>query len=371
MNSTVALYPHHPYAGYRFESNNTRFYSHHHHQQQQQQQQQNSPPDETFDDEDQIPSVDEFRAIIDDYLNNLSPKKRDKALVDQTRYVLIQQVLRDPRNTAISTAQFRFWVKKMFQLQPGTTDLVCHDNKPVAMKEQIYDILVKAHREAHHGGRDKTSALVRRRFSWIPKELVARFVRHCPFCITRRNSGHSPSTLLLKNSSPRSRYSRHGCSFDSTGAPTICTPSSLKEESDLSSGPPSSDSGYEATPNYVTMSSSPSPRRPYFSSMYDRDDNDFLECHYEPSFNINSTFRRYYPNALGITPCGETNNTTSPTSAATSTASSAAAAAAAAAAVALMRSPNTDLLSHTQEQYSAPYVSNYSSMPENAYGADI
>lgn len=161
MNSTVALYPHHPYAGYRFESNNSRFYSHHHHQQQQQQQQQqNSPPDETFDDEDQIPSVDEFRAIIDDYLNNLSPKKRDKALVDQTRYVLIQQVLRDPRNTAISTAQFRFWVKKMFQLQPGTTDLVCHDNKPVAMKEQIYDILVKAHREAHHGGRDKTSALV-------------------------------------------------------------------------------------------------------------------------------------------------------------------------------------------------------------------
>lgn len=79
----------------------------------------------------------------------------------------------------------------------------------------------------------------------------------------------------------------------------------------------------------------------------------------------------YYPNALGITPCGETNNTTSPTSVSTSTASSAAAAAAAAAAVALMRSPNTDLLSHTQEQYSTPYVSNYSSMPENAYGADI
>lgn len=150
MSSAVALYPHHPYTGYRFESNNTtRFYS------------QSTPPDETFDDEDQIPSVDEFRAIIDDYLNNLSPKKRDKALVDQTRYVLIQQVLRDPRNTAISTAQFRFWVKKMFQLQPGTTDLVCHDNKPVAMKEQIYDILVKAHREAHHGGRDKTSALVK------------------------------------------------------------------------------------------------------------------------------------------------------------------------------------------------------------------
>ncbi|KAI8339127.1 hypothetical protein BC941DRAFT_326316, partial [Chlamydoabsidia padenii] len=139
------------------------------------------------DDENQLPTPEDFRAIVDDYLNNLSPKKRDKALVDQHRYYLIQQVLRDPRNTAISTAQFRFWVKKMFQLQMGTMDIICHDNKPVAVKEQIYDILVRAHREAHHGGRDKTSALVRRKFSWIPKELVARFVRHCPFCITRRN----------------------------------------------------------------------------------------------------------------------------------------------------------------------------------------
>lgn len=160
MNSSLALYPHHPYEAYLFESPTTatandanRFYS--------MQPTTATPPDEAFDDEDQIPTADEFRAIIDDYLNNLSPKKRDKALVDRYRYCLIQQVLRDPRNTAISTAQFRFWVKKMFQLQPGTTDLVCHDNKPVAMKEQIYDILVKAHREAHHGGRDKTSALVR------------------------------------------------------------------------------------------------------------------------------------------------------------------------------------------------------------------
>lgn len=415
MNTAIPLYHHHPYSGYRFE-NTARFYS------------QSTPPEETFDDEDQIPSVDEFRAIIDDYLNNLSPKKRDKALVDQHRYCLIQQVLRDPRNTAISTAQFRFWVKKMFQLQPGTTDLVCHDNKPVAMKEQIYDILVKAHREAHHGGRDKTSALVRRRFSWIPKELVARFVRHCPFCITRRNSGHSPSTLVSKNSSPRSsRYSRHGCSFDSS-VPSICTPTSIKQEdSDLSSGPPSSDSGYEATPNYVTMSTSSSPRRTYFSSMYDRDEPDFLDCPYDPaSFAMNNNFRTsgintadqrqqqhnvmhplthhshpqpqsplfyhqnysgypfystgYYPNALGITPCQEnssttTSNSTSTSSSTTNTNAAAVAvaaasstAAAAAAAVALMRSPGstntTDLLSHHhQDQYSTTQQHHSSSHP--------
>lgn len=111
---------------------------------------------------DQYPSISDFEAIVQGYLRNLSPKKRDKALVDRKRYSLIARVLKDPRNTSISTAQFRFWVKKMFQLVPGQNglDIVCHDNKPVAMREQIYTILVRAHKEANHGGRDKTSALV-------------------------------------------------------------------------------------------------------------------------------------------------------------------------------------------------------------------
>ncbi|KAI9312430.1 hypothetical protein BX666DRAFT_1866270, partial [Dichotomocladium elegans] len=136
----------------------------------------------------QYPALDNFDAIVQGYLNNLSTKKRDKALVDRHRYSVIARVLKDPRNTAISTAQFRFWVKKMFQLvslEDGT-DIVCHDSKPVAMREDIYAILVQAHKQANHGGRDKTSALARRRYSWIPKELIARFVRHCPYCIARR-----------------------------------------------------------------------------------------------------------------------------------------------------------------------------------------
>ncbi|KAI8344257.1 hypothetical protein BC941DRAFT_341584, partial [Chlamydoabsidia padenii] len=140
---------------------------------------------------DQYPNQQDFDDIVQSYLDNLSFKKRDKALIDRQRYELILQVLQEPKNTSVSTAQFRFWVKKMFQLVPlhGERLVVCHDNKPVAIREQIYNILIWAHRQSHHGGRDKTSTLVRRRFSWIPKELIARFVRHCPFCITRRN-GH-------------------------------------------------------------------------------------------------------------------------------------------------------------------------------------
>ncbi|ORE02189.1 hypothetical protein BCV72DRAFT_56950 [Rhizopus microsporus var. microsporus] len=147
----------------------------------------------------QFPSFAQFDAIINDYLQNLSTKKRDKALVDSHRYSMILQVLKDPRNTSISTAQFRFWVKKMFRLT--NHDIVCHDNKPVATRENIYSILVRAHKEAHHGGRDKTSALVRRQYSWIPKELIARFVRHCPYCISRRNGSTQDNTSSASSNS--------------------------------------------------------------------------------------------------------------------------------------------------------------------------
>ncbi|KAI9271293.1 hypothetical protein BY458DRAFT_555668 [Sporodiniella umbellata] len=385
MNSTLSSYYTHLYGGYRFD-NCSRFYS------------QSAPPDEIFDDDDQIPTVQEFNAIINDYLNNLSPKKRDKALVDQYRYSQIQQVLRDPRNTAISTAQFRFWVKKMFQLQTGASETVCHDNKPVATKEQIYDILVRAHREAHHGGRDKTSALVRRRYSWIPKELVARFVRHCPFCITRRSSGHSP---LTKSSSPP-RFARHGYSLDS-GMPPICIPS-LKEESDLSSGPPSSISGYEPSANYNCVSTNSSPRKPYFNSIYDREEPELLDCSYDATLQsnpfsstvgeyrndcqqppgsihplINSSHSHaalfyaqnqasqngyadypfyntgYYPTSLNLSPCHENANSPSSNAAAVAVAAASSTAAAAAAAAAVFMRPSTaspvDLLSHHQDQY--------------------
>ncbi|KAI9281609.1 hypothetical protein BY458DRAFT_429917 [Sporodiniella umbellata] len=138
-----------------------------------------------MNDHGHYPSQSDFEEIVQDYLQNLSSKKRDKALINQERYEMVLKVLKDPRNTSLSTAQFRFWVKKMFQL--GSKHVVCHDGKPVATREEIYSILVRAHREAHHGGRDKTSTLVRQRYSWIPKELIARFVRHCPFCISRRN----------------------------------------------------------------------------------------------------------------------------------------------------------------------------------------
>ncbi|WWC68449.1 uncharacterized protein I206_102377 [Kwoniella pini CBS 10737] len=134
-----------------------------------------------------FPSPHKFNLMVQDYLKNLSPKKREKALLTQKMYDAVLSVLEDPKDTSTKTAQFRFWAKKMFQLTNfGNEKIVCHDHKPVAVKEQIYEVLCHCHGQAGHGGRDKTSAQVRRYYSWIPKEIIARFVRDCPFCQSRR-----------------------------------------------------------------------------------------------------------------------------------------------------------------------------------------
>nr|XP_031858741.1 uncharacterized protein CI109_005836 [Kwoniella shandongensis]KAA5525813.1 hypothetical protein CI109_005836 [Kwoniella shandongensis] len=134
-----------------------------------------------------FPSPHKFNLMVQDYLRNLSPKKREKALLTQKMYDAVLSVLQDPKDTGTKTAQFRFWAKKMFQLTTfGGEKVVCHDHKPVAVKEQIYEVLCHCHGQAGHGGRDKTSAQVRRYYSWIPKEIIARFVRDCPFCQSRR-----------------------------------------------------------------------------------------------------------------------------------------------------------------------------------------
>ncbi|ORE06532.1 hypothetical protein BCV72DRAFT_228185 [Rhizopus microsporus var. microsporus] len=135
-------------------------------------------------------TMSDFQVTMQDYLDKLHAKKRDKALIDFDRYRSIEEILKNPSNTAISTAQFRYWAKKMFELSAGETKVVCHNGKPVAIKETIYEILLDAHKIANHGGRDKTSAIVKGSFSWIPKELIARFVRCCPTCRFKRNGNH-------------------------------------------------------------------------------------------------------------------------------------------------------------------------------------
>ena len=124
-----------------------------------------------------FPSADQFNAMVDEYLGSLSPKKQAKALLTQQMYDDILAVLLHPTETKIGSAQFRFWSKKMFKLvSTQVAHIVIHENKPVAVKEQLYDVLVQCHGQASHGGRDKTAAQVFTPSSYSEGHILISFL---------------------------------------------------------------------------------------------------------------------------------------------------------------------------------------------------
>ena len=115
-----------------------------------------------------FPTAAQFNDMVNDYLGSLSPKKQVKALLTQQMHDDILTVLLHPTETKTGSAQFRFWAKKMFKLvSTQVAHIVIHENKPVAVKEQLYDVLVQCHGQANHGGRDKTAGQVTSLFFWF------------------------------------------------------------------------------------------------------------------------------------------------------------------------------------------------------------
>ncbi|KAH7882714.1 hypothetical protein F5I97DRAFT_1777339, partial [Phlebopus sp. FC_14] len=156
-----------------------------------------------------FPTYGQYKRIEAAYLDSLSPRKRDKALITQAMFDKIWDVLHQPDACNIETPQFRFWVRKMFTLsrpqgrQFGNPEddsselpaVVLHENRPVAVMEQLYELFCYCHDQANHGGRDKTCAVIRQHYSWVPKELTAQFVKACPTCIVKRSG--NPEMLAL------------------------------------------------------------------------------------------------------------------------------------------------------------------------------
>ncbi|CAL1697755.1 unnamed protein product [Somion occarium] len=141
-----------------------------------------------------LPSLAVCQRLEEEYISSLSVRKRDKALLSQEMFDDIWDVLHDPRGSHL-TSQFRYWVRKMFTLatiddgdkaDEDVKPVILHENRPVAVRTQIYDILCYCHQLCGHGGRDRTTATVRAHFSWIPKEVVARFVKACPTCTLKK-----------------------------------------------------------------------------------------------------------------------------------------------------------------------------------------
>jgi hypothetical protein len=163
-----------------------------------------------------FPTYEQYQRIEEDYLSSLSERKQPKALISQSLFNKIYAVLQNGSEDRASTAQFRFWVRKMFVLAYPQTSfnhntgqtpepVVLHDKRPVAIKERLYEVLCYCHALARHGGRDKTCATLRLNYSWVPKELTAKFVKSCPTCTLKRSG--NPDLLSQFNYASQSYLS--------------------------------------------------------------------------------------------------------------------------------------------------------------------
>ncbi|KAJ3566752.1 hypothetical protein NP233_g6803 [Leucocoprinus birnbaumii] len=154
-----------------------------------------------------FPTRAQYQMIERGYIESLTPRRQGKALISQALFDRIWDVLHNA-DTVKENAQFRFWARKMFTLSKSHTvtlgtngprrmeqEVLLHDGLLVAVREQIYDLLCFCHGSTNHGGRDKTCALIRKHYTWVPKDLVAQFIKACPTCILKK-CGHPEPDLI-------------------------------------------------------------------------------------------------------------------------------------------------------------------------------
>lgn len=168
----------------------------------------NRPPDPFDDTAGAFPDRADFDLALEAYLHKLHPIKRNKALselpwtfpsqlysdpgttrtVPRDLYDTVLEILRKPLDTKVGDSQLRFWARQRFRLMegPNDDDCVLHEGKRVVLRDEIYDVLAAVHESSQHGGRDRTYATLRERWSYVPKEIVTSFIKLCPTCNGKR-----------------------------------------------------------------------------------------------------------------------------------------------------------------------------------------
>ncbi|KAF8630728.1 hypothetical protein AX15_002749 [Amanita polypyramis BW_CC] len=181
-----------------------------------------------------FPTYTQYRTIEASYIKSLSPRRQPKALISQALFDRIWDVLTKSLECNES-AQFRYWVRKMFKL--GNVDemdvdpdyipsdspqiVLIHDGLLVAVQEKLYSLLCHFHGKADHGGRDKTCSSVRQHYAWVPKDLVAQFVKACPTCKCKRRGRFGIITVSRPvKSTPSSSVIDSGTPLETSAAPS-------------------------------------------------------------------------------------------------------------------------------------------------------
>jgi hypothetical protein len=105
--------------------------------------------------------MDVFNEKLQQYIETLDIKKRNKYTIKQNMYMDILSVLKGEKT--IESSKFKYWVKNTFRIvHIGATELVyvIKNNLPLTIHENIFYRISDCHVAVGHSGRDKTWAEV-------------------------------------------------------------------------------------------------------------------------------------------------------------------------------------------------------------------
>ncbi|CAF3991555.1 unnamed protein product, partial [Rotaria sp. Silwood2] len=118
-----------------------------------------------------------FYKKLDEYINSLHEKYREKCVIKQRVYNDILQCLLLPKGTASEScsSKFVYWAKSHFNLVKiaGNDIVTCvKSKKPLCVYEAFHKIIFEAHIAVSHGGREKTYSEISSQYSWLPRFCV-------------------------------------------------------------------------------------------------------------------------------------------------------------------------------------------------------
>jgi hypothetical protein len=132
-----------------------------------------------------------FYKKIDEYINKLETKFREKSVIKQDMHNKIQKCLLLAKGISDNEfpATLVYWVKHKFILLKiaGNDIVVCiKTRKPVCVYEAFYNVITEAHKNVSHGGHEKTSFELNSQYSWVPRFCIEIFLKQCIPCQTRK-----------------------------------------------------------------------------------------------------------------------------------------------------------------------------------------
>ena len=102
-------------------------------------------------------SIEKFDALVEEYLNNLEPKFREKSLISQELADVAKEVL--SVDSSQHFTKLKAWIRKHFATMKVGESVCLVEKKSknlVCVKERLYNVIGNLHEELQHAGYQKT-----------------------------------------------------------------------------------------------------------------------------------------------------------------------------------------------------------------------